>query len=89
MLRLASNLSYTASLILHLGLLLDSGLSRESHSCSEFQELDDPNTMSGSNPVVLVALLTAASLVITIFKYHEAPGKVPIWWDLHGALDWF
>jgi len=39
--------------------------------------------MGGSNPVVLVALLTAASLVITIFKYHEAPGKVPIWWDLH------
>lgn len=42
--------------------------------------------MGGSNPVVLVALLTAVSLVITIFKWHDAPHKVPIWWDLHGAL---
>jgi len=39
--------------------------------------------MGGSNPVVLLGLLTAASLVITIFKWHDAPHKVPIWWDLH------
>jgi uncharacterized membrane protein len=43
--------------------------------------------MGGSNPVVLVALLTAVSLVITIFKYRDVPDKVPIWWDLQGALD--
>ena len=34
---------------------------------------------------MLVALLTAASLIITIFNYHEAPKSVPIWWDLHGG----
>jgi uncharacterized membrane protein len=39
--------------------------------------------MGGSNPVVLVGLLTAVSLVITIFKWHDAPQKIPIWWDLH------
>lgn len=43
--------------------------------------------MGGSNPVVLVGLLTAISLVITIFKWHDAPAKVPIWWDLHGEYD--
>jgi len=43
---------------------------------------------------MLVALLTAASLIITIFNYHEAPKSVPIWWDLHAnpwiyAPRWF
>jgi hypothetical protein len=40
----------------------------------------------GASPLMLVALLTAASLIITIFNYHETPKSVPIWWDLHGGL---
>jgi hypothetical protein len=54
--------------------------------CTSTDRLRSQHCKMGASPLMLVALLTAASLIITIFNYHEAPKSVPIWWDLHGGF---